>query len=414
MKPIKVGVAGLGQGAAGMIPSMQAMPEIELVAGADINSAMRDGFAARFPGSRVYASVEELCGDPNVDAVYVGTPNRFHAPHAIEAMNRGKHVIVEKPMGITLDEADQMVEAAERNRVVLLAAHTRSYGLWTRAMRKIVRSGALGALRAIHITAYTDWMLRPRTPDELDPNQGGGVPYRQGPHQIDTVRLIGGGMLRSVRATVGQWMPERPVAGYYAAYLEFEDGTPATIVHNGYGYYSMNEQYPWVRSKRTSSDADRIRMRETLRGGNADESRAKEQFRIGGSSDPTKSADPGGAQDWSPFDLGPVDVICERGFIRNEQSGLAVYADDGKHDVSLAHLWRPEPDPSGGLSIAVLEELYGAVRDGKPAFHDGKWGRATLEVILAMLQSARERREIPLVRQVPMAAAYDGELDVQL
>lgn len=414
LRPVRIGVAGLGQGAAGMIPSMRAMPEIELVAGADINPVMREGFAERFPGTRVYASVEELCGDPNVDAVYVGTPNRFHAPHAILAMNRGKHVIVEKPMGITLDEADAMVDAAERNGVVLLAAHTRSYGLWTRAMRKIVLSGQIGPLRAIHISAYTDWMLRPRTPDELDPNQGGGIPFRQGPHQIDTVRLIGGGMLRSVRAMVGQWMPERPVPGYYTAYLEFEDGTPATIVHNGYGYYSMNEQYPWVQSKRGGTDADRVRMRETLRRGDSDESAAKEQFRIGGSSDPTKAAIPGGAQDWSPFDLGPVDVICERGFIRNEQHGLAVYADDGKHEVSLARLWRPEPDPSGGLSIAVLEELHGAVIGGKPAFHDGAWGRATLEVILAMLQSARERREIQLTRQVPMPAAYDAELVIAL
>ena len=83
-----------------------------------------------------------------------------------------------------------------------------------RTMRKIILSGQLGQLRAIHILAYSDWMLRPRTSDELDPTQGGGIPYRQGPHQIDTVRMLGGGKLRSVRAMTGQWMPERPIPGY--------------------------------------------------------------------------------------------------------------------------------------------------------------------------------------------------------
>ena len=70
---------------------------------------------------------------------------------------------------------------------------------------------------------------RPRTPDELDVTQGGGIPYRQGPHQIDTVRLLGGGMLRSVRAQTGWWMKERTIPGYYSAFMEFESGLPATI-----------------------------------------------------------------------------------------------------------------------------------------------------------------------------------------
>ena len=117
MRALKMGVAGLGQGAAGMIPSMEAMPEIELVAGADLNPAMREGFRTRFPGTRVYESVAELCDDPEVEAIYVGTPNRFHCEHALEAIRRGKHAIVEKPMAITLEEADRMVEAAERSGV---------------------------------------------------------------------------------------------------------------------------------------------------------------------------------------------------------------------------------------------------------------------------------------------------------
>ena len=76
--------------------------------------------------------------------------------------------------------------------------------------------------------------------------QGGGLIHRQGPHQIDVLRLLGGGMLRSVRGTTGKWHKERPIPGFYTAYMEFEDGTPATILHNGYGYFLTAELYPWA------------------------------------------------------------------------------------------------------------------------------------------------------------------------
>src|SRR5437667_68789 len=72
-----------------------------------------------------------------------------------------------------------------------------------------IASGDLGHLAAINIWSFTDWMLRARMPQEVDPKLGGGVVYRQGPHQVDTARLLGGGMVRSVRAMAGEWMPER-------------------------------------------------------------------------------------------------------------------------------------------------------------------------------------------------------------
>jgi phthalate 4,5-cis-dihydrodiol dehydrogenase len=405
-----MGMAGLGQGAAGTLPAMAAMPEIELVAGADRNPAMREGFVARYPDARAHDSVEAMCADPEIDAIWVATPNRFHCEHALTAMRRGKHVVVEKPMAISLDEADRMVETAERLGLTLLAGHTRSLSIWNRALRRLIVSGELGALGAIHVWAYTDWMIRPRTADELDPDQGGGIVYRQGPHQIDTVRLLGGGKLRSVRGTARRWMEERAVPGYYTAYLEFEDGTPATIMHNGYGYFTMAQLFPWVVEKRRYTDEDRIALRAALRSGMRDEEREKEEFRVGGRRDPTAERAPSGPQAWSPVDLGPVEVSCERGVVRNAQYGLTVYGERGRRELDLSHLQRPEPDPSGGLSIAILEELYGALVLGRPAVHDGAWGRATLEAVLAVIASAHERREIVLHRQVAVPPEYDADL----
>ena len=132
------------------------------------------------------------------------------------------------------------------------------------AMWAIARSGELGRLIAINSWLSTDWLLKPRVAEEIDEALGGGVVYRHAPHLIDTVRLLGGGRVRSVRAMVGRWMPERPCPGNFSAYLEFEDGTPATIAYNGYGYFDTSE-LTWGIGNRMYSDEERVGVRQALR-----------------------------------------------------------------------------------------------------------------------------------------------------
>lgn len=407
-----MGAIGLGQGAAAVLPSLASAPGIRLVAGADVHPQMRQGLLERYPETRAYETIGALCADPEIDAVWIATPNRFHCEHAIEAMQHGKHVAVEKPMAISLNEADRMVDAAERYGVTLLAGHTSSYSLPIRAMRKIALSGVIGRPRAIVNWSYTDWMLRPRTADELDAAQGGGIVMRQTPHQIDTLRLLGGGELRSVRASTGQWMDERPIPGYYSAHFEFESGLPATIVHNGYGYFMTLELYPWAKDAWRYSDDDRIEMRRRLRAGGRDEDGEKEAFRIGGTSDPTKTHANHATAGWSPIDLGMLVLSCERGDIRHSRFGITVYADDGRHEIDLSSLATDGVDLEGGVTLPALAELYDAVVFGKPVYHSGAWGRATLEASLAVVESARERREIMLQRQVRLPLDYDELLAV--
>jgi phthalate 4,5-cis-dihydrodiol dehydrogenase len=408
VRQLKLGIIGVGVGAAEILPAMEAMDEIDLMAMADINPQTRERFHQRYPNARIYDSADRLVADPEVEAVWIASPNRFHGPHTILAAEHGKHVVVEKPMAITIEEAKRMVETAAKNNVKLLAGHTRSYTIPVRAMRKIVKSGRLGGLRAIHLFAYSDWMLRPRTPDELDPNQGGGVPYRQGPHQIDTVRVLGGGKLRSVRAMTGQWMPERPIAGYYTAYLEFEDGTPSTIVHNGYGYFLGAELVPWGESRQRYTMEERVRVRKELQTGTRNEEQDKQDLRIGGAAEENTFRQSEQRRPWVPEDMGLLVVSCERGDLRHSKFGVSVYDDEGLHEIDLS----PNREMGVGQRRAELEEIYEGVVRGKQLFHDGRWGMATLEVCLAMIQSAKERREIMLTHQVAVPDDYDAELEI--
>lgn len=100
---------------------------------------------------------------------------------------------------------------------------------------------------------------------------------------------------------------------------------------------------------------------------------------------------PGGeAESGHPF-FGLTIATCERADIRQSPNGLFVYDDSGRHELEL-----PIEEQRGE---AELEELYEAVVHGRPLVHDGRWGQATHEVTLAILQSASEGREIPLSHQ---------------
>lgn len=402
---MKLGVIGIGVGASEMLPHMENAEFINLYAGADINPDVRKRFGERYPEAKVYASAEEMVADPDVDCVWISTPNMYHAPMTILAAQAGKHVVVEKPMALDMKQAEAMVEACDKAGVKLVAGHTQSFGPHIRLMRQIVNSGKLGALGAINAIAYTDWMIRPRTWEELDPNQGGGLVYRQVPHQIDSIRSIGGGKLRSARGTSGQWMKTRPIPGYYAVYMEFESGVPAVAIHNGYGYFVASELVPWGDANTRYTPAERNEIKRQMREGTRKEDEEKLSMRIGGEAERRlfRTERPGRRQ-WKPNDLGIVIVSCERGELRESPNGIYIYDDDGMRELRL--------DADSQNRSAELREMYNAINLGKPVYHSGHWGMATLEVGLAINESTKTHKDVTLTHQVEMPLEYDEEYKV--
>ena len=199
---LRLGVAGLGVASTQILPPISTLPFIKITAAADTRTDALAKFGEAYKGE-TFTSVEAMCASSNVDAVYVATPNQLHAQHAITAANHKKHVIVEKPMAMNLAECDAMNEAADKHGVKLLCGHTHSFDPPMRKIRDIVRSGELGRLCMINTWNYNEFMYRPRMKHELATSRG--VVLNQGPHHVDIVRLIGGGMVRSVRAMTGIW-----------------------------------------------------------------------------------------------------------------------------------------------------------------------------------------------------------------
>jgi phthalate 4,5-cis-dihydrodiol dehydrogenase len=322
--------------------------------------------------------------------VYVATPHQHHAAHVIAAASRGKHVLVEKPMAITLEETSAMITAAERAGVHLVVGHSHSFDAPIRRAREIIAGGALGRVRMIAAMNFTDFLYRPRRPEELDTSRGGGVLFSQAAHQVDIVRLLGGGMVKSVRTLTGNWDAARPTEGAYASLLTFDDATFATLTYSGYGHFDADEMCDWVSETGRPKDpaAYGAMRRQLAKAPDAEaEVAAKNARNYGGADYPAGPAQ----APWHEH-FGLVVASCERGDVRPTPKGVFVYGDEAREFVALPKPAIPRAE--------VIDELCDAAFAIRPPLHDGRWGRATLEVCLAMLRSSREQREVPLQHQV--------------
>ena len=388
---LRMGMAGLGVASTQILPPLAKLPHIKIAAAVDVRKEALGKFREEY-GGETFDTVEEMCRSDKVDFVYIATPNELHAEHVITAAKHGKHAIVEKPMALSIEQCEAMNEAAENYGTKLLCGHTHSFDPPIRKIREIVKNGDLGKLCMINTWNYNEFMYRPRMKHELATSRG--VVLNQGPHQVDVVRLIGGGMVRSVRATTGIWDPTRPHEGSYVVYLEFEDGVPATLVYSGYGFFDTAELFWWVgEGGMHRAPETNLNVRKSLKAINDPdkEESLKEQMRYGGPRQGEFSHRSQGERK-QPF-FGFTLVTCQKGDIRQSPDGLIIYGDEEKREITL---------PSGRIGReAEVEELYHAVVNDRPVFHDGRWGEATLEVCLAILESAKERREIRVSHQMP-------------
>ena len=388
-QPLRLGVVGLGRAFTLMLPTFRADPRIELVAACDPREAARAQFQRDFGGS-TYEDIGALVADPAVQVVYVASPHGFHAAHTRLAAAAGKHVLVEKPMALTLAECDDMIAACAEAQVSLIVGHCHSFDTPYLAAREMIRRGDLGRVRMIQALDYTDFLYRPRRPEELRTEEGGGVVFSQAAHQVDIVRLLAGSRATRVRAVLGAWDPSRPTEGAYTALLWFEDGVFATLTYSGYGHFDSDEWCGWMGELGMAYDPARhgqARARLRTLQSPEEEARLKHAGTYGG---PAYVPPAAGAQQANQH-FGPVVVSCERGDLRPLPDALVVYGDERSERIPLAAPTVPR--------FEVIDELRAAVVDGRRPLHSGEWARGTQEICLAMLRSARENCDVALEHQ---------------
>jgi len=382
--PVRLGVAGLGRAFMLTLPAFKADRRVKLVAAAAPRAESRVAFEREFGGTG-HASVEDLAADPAVEAIYVATPHQMHADHVIAALKAGKHVLVDKPLSVSMDDADRMVAAAEEAGRHLIVGPSHSFDAPVALARRMIESGEFGALRMVQAFNYTDFLYRPRRPEELRTEEGGGVLFSQGIHQIDMVRLLCGGKAERVFAMTGAWDPERPTEGAYSALLSFTGGAFATLTYSGYAHFDSDT---WMDNigelGAPKAEGDYGRARGALAGlGPEAEAKLKTTRTFGQGKAPATAT--------AHEHFGPVIALCDRADLRLTPGGVEIFGDTERRFVEA---------PVGAVPRReVIDALVAAVRENRAVPQSGAWGRASLEVCHAILTSAETGAPVTLGRQ---------------
>ncbi len=227
-KRIRFGVLGAARIAREkVIPGMRSCRSAEVVAIASRDGARAADTAAALGLPRSFDSYEALLADPAIDAIYIPLPNHLHAPWAIRALEAGKHVLCEKPVGLNAAEAEAIAAAAARTgRQAAEAFMIRHHPQWLRA-REIVRSGEIGPLRSIQ-TLFSYWNVDPaNVRNQAD--IGGGALYDIGCYGIAGPRFLLEGEPTQAIASFDR-DPVMAIDRLVSAILQFDGGRTATFV----------------------------------------------------------------------------------------------------------------------------------------------------------------------------------------
>lgn len=189
LEPVSWGVLSTANiGLKKVIPAMQLsqLSRVDGIASRDRDRAQR---AADDLGiEKAYGSYEELLDDPDIEAVYIPLPNHMHLEWTTAAARAGKHVLCEKPIAMTSDEARRMVETCEREGVLLMEAFMyRLHPMWEKVV-ELVEAGAIGELRSVQ-TVFAYFNDDPTNIRNI-PEVGGGALYDIGCYAVNTARML--------------------------------------------------------------------------------------------------------------------------------------------------------------------------------------------------------------------------------
>ena len=345
MKPIRTALLSYGMsGRLFHAPFLQVNPGFEFYA---VWERSKNLAADKYPQVKTYRTIEELLGDAEVELVIVNTPNYTHHEYAKKALQAGKHVVVEKPFVVTVEEGEELISLAKEKGRLLSVYQNRRYDSDYRALKKIINQGWLGEIveAEFHFDRYNE-NLSPKVHKET-PGPGTGALYDLGSHIVDQALQLFG-MPQAVFADIRTIRPVSQVDDYFEVLLYYPNFR--VRLHSSYlvrealpGYILHGVKGSFIKSKTNVQE-------EALNEG---------KLPVG--------------EDWG------LEPESEKGFLHTEKEGRVI-----KEYV---------PSPKGAYND-YFTELYKAVREGAPAPVSAEDGLNVIRVIEAAFESSRQRRVI--------------------
>ena len=234
---VKWGIVGTGTMGCTAIKALKEAASAEVVAITDVNAEARRKAQETFEIEHSFDNLELLLEKTDVDAIYIATPPYLHCQQAVQAAEAGKHVFCEKPMAMSEEECQRMIEACKRNGVKLMVGFKARFNSYHQHLRKMIVKGELGELvflraeRIVLIDCKWGWHEDPRI-------SGGGVLADLGTHAIDLLRYLAGSEVTSVRGITSR------VTDYHSPEIEETGSILLRFANNAQGIINISIASP--------------------------------------------------------------------------------------------------------------------------------------------------------------------------
>lgn len=232
--PVRFGIVGCGAIGPTHAGALKQLPGLaELVAVADVLPERAKKVADQFGVPKIYRHSDEMLADASIDAVIFATPSGQHAPSAVQAMRAGKHVIVEKPMDVSLEACDRMIAAEQETGKKLAIISQHRWDLASAYVREAIDAGRLGKI--ILADAQIKWWRTQAYYDSGDwrgtwAMDGGGALMNQGVHTVDLLQWLAGPVKKVFARCITGGHERIEVEDTAVATLQFASGAVGTII----------------------------------------------------------------------------------------------------------------------------------------------------------------------------------------
>jgi predicted dehydrogenase len=343
---VRFGILGCGSASIPVCEAIADSPITELTGVYDVNHDLADDIGRRFH-VRKMETLEELLSNSTVDVVYVAVPHYLLAPLTRRVLEAGKHALTEKPLAISLEEVDQLMELSSKSQLILGVFYEMRYTSAHVVGRELIQGGAIGDIVGVHIQTLIDKPLtywqsgytgRSANPWRgIKAQAGGGVVLMNTSHLVDALFHITGLNVATVSAEVGNLLSNVEVEDMATATMRFDNGAIGSIITGAH-----------------ISGADR-----------------EECWHLFGTEGRIHFPDPYGSD--------PVKLYLKR-----------PWGDFNENQ------WHSIPTEPISVYKAAIEDFAQAVQSGRCAPIDSRAARQVLAMVLAIYQSAAQKTKITI------------------
>jgi len=261
---VKIGVIGAGVHAtATILPILSKLSNVDLIGIASATGLSAKKVAEKYKFKYATSDYNQIINDPNINAVLILTRNNLHAPLTIKALKAGKHVFVEKPLALTIDELNEIVETWKQTNKLLMVGYNRRYAPMTKKILMLLSNRKQPLIAIYRINAekipQDHWIY--------DPNEGGGRLISEACHFIDYIQYIAQSPITQIKTQILESPNQQDMLDNFIITLKLKDGSIGAIIYTCLGDRTLPKEYLEVHTENSTIILDNYRILQIMKNG---------------------------------------------------------------------------------------------------------------------------------------------------